>query len=63
VTAIKYPAAKADHANVTLILGHGAGAGQTSGFMTKFATGLATRAKKAGSGQEVGSRGTAQFEK
>jgi uncharacterized protein len=43
VTAIKYPAAKADHANVTLILGHGAGAGQTSSFMTKFATGLATR--------------------
>jgi uncharacterized protein len=43
VTAIEYPAAKGDHADITLILGHGAGAGQTSGFMTKFATGLAAR--------------------
>jgi predicted alpha/beta-hydrolase family hydrolase len=43
VTAIEYPAAKGDHAGVTLILGHGAGAGQTSGYMTKFATGLAAR--------------------
>jgi uncharacterized protein len=43
VTAVEYPAANGDQANVTLILGHGAGAGQTSGFMTKFATGLAAR--------------------
>jgi predicted alpha/beta-hydrolase family hydrolase len=43
VTAVEYPAANFDTANVTLILGHGAGAGQTSGFMTKFATGLAAR--------------------
>jgi uncharacterized protein len=43
LTAIIYPAAKGDHANVTLILGHGAGAGQRSGFMTRFATGLAAR--------------------
>jgi predicted alpha/beta-hydrolase family hydrolase len=43
VTAIHYPAASSGHANITLILGHGAGAGQTSGFVTKFATGLAAR--------------------
>jgi uncharacterized protein len=43
VTAIDYPAANGDQANVTLILGHGAGVGQTSGFMTKFAAGLAAR--------------------
>ncbi len=43
VRATVYPAAKRDQAGVTLILGHGAGAGQTSGFMVSFATGLAAR--------------------
>ena len=43
VTALVYPAAELDRAGVTLILGHGAGADQTSGFMTKFATELAAR--------------------
>ena len=33
VTALIYPAAKPNLAGITLILGHGAGAGQTSGFM------------------------------
>jgi hypothetical protein len=39
VTALIYPAANPDLADITLILGHGAGADQTSGFMTKFALG------------------------
>ena len=43
VTAIDYPAATANRAGVTLILGHGAGADQTSGFMVAFATALAER--------------------
>jgi predicted alpha/beta-hydrolase family hydrolase len=43
VTATVYPAAKREQAGVTLILGHGAGADQTSGFMVSFATGLAAR--------------------
>jgi len=43
VTALVYPAAKPDLADITLILGHGAGADQTSGFMTKFAKELAAR--------------------
>jgi uncharacterized protein len=43
VTALVYPAAKPDLADITLILGHGAGVDQTSGFMTKFATVLAAR--------------------
>ena len=43
VTAIAYPAAKRDRAGVTLILGHGAGAGQSSTFMVDIATGLAAR--------------------
>jgi uncharacterized protein len=43
VTATVYPAVKLDHAGVTLILGHGAGAGQSSTFMVDFATGLAAR--------------------
>ena len=43
VTAIAYPAAEQSRAGVTLILGHGAGAGQTSSFMVTFATGLAAR--------------------
>jgi predicted alpha/beta-hydrolase family hydrolase len=38
-----YPAATGNRAGVTLILGHGAGAGQTSGFMVAFATALAER--------------------
>lgn len=43
VTAALYPAAKANRAKVTLILGHGAGANQSSGFMRLFAGGLASR--------------------
>src|ERR1700733_7963415 len=43
VGAVVYPAAKSKAAGVTLILGHGAGAGQTSGFMVSFATALAAR--------------------
>ena len=43
VTALLYAAAKADRARVTLILGHGAGANQLSGFMRLFAAGLAER--------------------
>jgi hypothetical protein len=47
VGAIVYRAAKpkpeSKPAGVTLILGHGAGAGQTSGFMVSFATALAER--------------------
>jgi uncharacterized protein len=43
VTAIEYPAADQNRAGVTLILGHGAGASQTSGFMATFATALAAR--------------------
>jgi predicted alpha/beta-hydrolase family hydrolase len=43
VTALLYSAAKQTRAGVTLILGHGAGANQLSGFMCLFATGLAKR--------------------
>jgi uncharacterized protein len=43
VTALSYPAAEKHRAGVTLILGHGAGAGQTSGFIVSFASGLAAR--------------------
>jgi predicted alpha/beta-hydrolase family hydrolase len=43
VTAMIYPAAKKDRAGVTIILGHGAGAGQLHPIMTLFATGLAAR--------------------
>lgn len=43
VTAILYPAAARTPAGVALILGHGAGAGQTSGFMVSFASELAAR--------------------
>jgi hypothetical protein len=43
VTAMVYPGAKRDRAGVTLILGHGAGASQSSAFMVDFATGLAAR--------------------
>ncbi len=43
VTAIGYPAATGNCTGVTLILGHGAGADQTSGFMVAFAIALAER--------------------
>jgi uncharacterized protein len=43
VTAFAYRAAAHAHVGVTLILGHGAGANQTSGFMVHFATALAAR--------------------
>ena len=43
VTALLYPAAKKNDAGVTLLLGHGAGANQTSGFMRMYANGLAAR--------------------
>ncbi len=41
VTALLYPASKGKRAGVTLVLGHGAGANQLSGFMVMIATGLA----------------------
>lgn len=43
VTALLYSAAKKNRIGVTLILGHGAGANQSSGFMRHFANGLAER--------------------
>ncbi len=43
VTATAYPAAREYSADVTLILGHGAGAGQTSDFIVSFAADLAAR--------------------
>ncbi|MFY9555851.1 MAG: alpha/beta family hydrolase [Blastocatellia bacterium] len=43
VSALVYPAGPRNRAFRTLILGHGAGAGQTSGFMVKYATELASR--------------------
>jgi uncharacterized protein len=43
VTALLYPAAKQNRAGVSVLLGHGAGVGQTSGFMRMFAQGLAAR--------------------
>lgn len=43
VTALLYPAVKKDRAGLTVVLGHGAGASQTSGFMRMFAKGLAAR--------------------
>lgn len=43
VTALLYTAEKKGRAGVTVILGHGAGANQTSGFMRMFAKGLASR--------------------
>ena len=42
-TALVYAAAPQDRAGLTLILGHGAGAGQTSRFMVEFADALAAR--------------------
>jgi len=41
VSAIAYPAPARRGAGITLILGHGAGAGQSSAFMVDFATALA----------------------
>ena len=43
VTALLYPAVKKERAGVTVVLGHGAGASQASGFMRMFAKGLAAR--------------------
>ena len=43
VTAMLYPAAPKQRAGVTIILGHGAGADQLSGFMRMAAAGLAAR--------------------
>ena len=43
VTATAYPAAREHSAGVTLILGHGAGAGQTSDFIVSFGGRLAAR--------------------
>jgi uncharacterized protein len=43
VSAIAYAPAARRGADMTLILGHGAGAGQSSTFMVDFATGLAAR--------------------
>ena len=43
VTALIYPAANHNQIDVTVLLGHGAGADQNSDFMMQFATGLAAR--------------------
>ncbi len=43
VTALLYLAAKGKRARVTVVLGHGAGANQLSGFMVMIAKGLAAR--------------------
>jgi predicted alpha/beta-hydrolase family hydrolase len=43
VTALLYPAARAARAGITVVLGHGAGANQLSGFMRMAAAGLAAR--------------------
>ncbi len=43
VTALFYAAAKKNRAGITIILGHGAGANQLSGFMRLFGNGLAVR--------------------
>jgi predicted alpha/beta-hydrolase family hydrolase len=43
VTATVYPATAQDQAKITLILAHGAGAGQASEFMVRFAKGLSDR--------------------
>jgi predicted alpha/beta-hydrolase family hydrolase len=43
VTALLNAASKRDRAGVTIVLGHGAGADQLSGFMRMAATGLAAR--------------------
>jgi predicted alpha/beta-hydrolase family hydrolase len=43
VTALLYAAPKKERAAITIILGHGAGAGQLHAFMRLFASGLAAR--------------------
>ena len=43
VTALIYPSAARERVGVTLLLGHGAGADQTSGFMVSFAEAFAAR--------------------
>jgi len=43
VTALLYPAAPKNRAGFTIVLGHGAGADQLSGFMRMAAAGLAAR--------------------
>lgn len=43
VTALIYAAAKRERARATIVLGHGAGANQSSGFMRMFADGIAAR--------------------
>jgi uncharacterized protein len=43
VSALAYPAATRKRASVTLMLAHGAGAGQKSPFLVRFSTGLAAR--------------------
>jgi uncharacterized protein len=43
VSALVFPADKKNRAGITVVLGHGAGANQTSGFMRMFAKGLASR--------------------
>ncbi|HZE68604.1 MAG TPA: alpha/beta family hydrolase [Pyrinomonadaceae bacterium] len=43
VSALLYAAPKAKRAGITLVLGHGAGGNQLSGFMRLFASGLADR--------------------
>ena len=43
VTALLYSAAKRNRAGITIVLGHGAGANQLSGFMRMVASGLAER--------------------
>jgi len=43
ITAIEYAAEGSNPAGVTLILGHGSGAGQMSGFIVDFATALSAR--------------------
>jgi predicted alpha/beta-hydrolase family hydrolase len=43
VTALLYPASKRERAGVTIVLGHGAGANQSSPFMRMVANGFATR--------------------
>lgn len=43
VTALAYPSTARKRAGITLILGHGAGASQTSPFMVHVSTGMAER--------------------
>jgi len=43
ITALVYAADKKNHAGITVVLGHGAGANQLSGFMRMFAKDLSSR--------------------